>query len=158
LPADDDLRVVRYLRDLADEPLLPVGTRVVIRENEWVFHRVGNTRPEIASRLKWGQKNVWVPAPALQHIVTTHPEIREPIAGMAFGLNHLLTASEVPDKSEVRFLIDAKDMRSEGYLVSRSVNFVDLLVKLWSDNGEIVLRGFHLAPTRRVSRGQQRWP
>ena len=52
---------VATLAELAIAPSLEVGTRVLVREYGYVYISVGNTLPEIRSRLGWTQDNVWMP-------------------------------------------------------------------------------------------------
>lgn len=84
----DEPRQLRRLADLAAEPERPVGTRVRIEEDGFVYTSVGNTRPEIAARLNWTQPNVWLPDHALKRIRSKHPVINDPVlAGAALLRN-----------------------------------------------------------------------
>lgn len=59
-------RRVPHLRDLGTIPAVPIGTRVMVDEDQKAYIGVGFTSPEIANRLGWDQENIWMPEHALQ--------------------------------------------------------------------------------------------
>lgn len=149
---------LRRIVDLATEPELPVGTRVRVEEDEVVYTSVGTPAEQIEARLGWTQGNVWVPAHALEYMSERHPEIRNPIGAIAWILMNPGHVNEEPGKSEMRFLVDASDLREAGFLRARSVKLVDVIVELREVDDNVVLRAFHISPTRQAPRGRRRWP
>ena len=140
-------------------PGLPVGTRVHMAEDGYVYVSAGTTRPEIAAWLGWTQANVWMPEHVERYLLRRHQEIRRPIEAGAYLLSHPDAVSEDPkNRALIRFLIDAHTMRSAGFIASRTMAFIDLLVELRRVDGEVLLRAFHLAPATQGPRGTVRWP
>lgn len=155
----DDIRRVRTLEQLAVEPARPVGTRIHVDEDHFVYISVGNTRPEIAERLGWTGRNVWMPDHVERYLHERHPEISPPVEAVALVLGNPLAVHREPiEIQKVRFIASADDLRAAGLISSRSMKLVDVMVELRDVGLETVLRTFHLAPTRHGVRGPQLWP
>ena len=148
------------LAELATAPLVDVGTRVLVHEDGYVYISVGNTRPEIRDRLGWTQGNVWIPDHVESRLPVEHPEIVSPVQAMAFALmrTHHVGQEHRAGELFTRFLVTGSAAHGAGYLASRSVALVDLLVELRNTRGQVLLRGIHIAPTRHGPRGRHIWP
>ena len=160
MPPEDGARVLRYLSDLAREPPLPVGTPVKVEEDRKTYYSVGNVRPEIANALGWLQQgNIWMPDHVLRDIKYGHLEFPRPIHAFAWALVHATNVNEEVDRPGViRFLVDANQMRSSGFLTARSPTIIDAIVELRQAAGETIIRAFHLSPTKHGPRGRRIWP
>lgn len=94
-------------------------------------------------------------------LLERHPEFQQHDKAMAlvladpFSVNLRSGTGGVP---EVRIIASADRLRVAGYLRSRSIGYVDLLVELRSVDGETLSRAFHLAPTRRFESRRLIWP
>ena len=147
------------LAGLATAPPFDVGTRVFVREDGYVYISVGNTRPEIRDRLGWTQGNVWMRDHVELRLPLEHPEIATPVRAMAYALGRAHEANLEPDAPRrFRFVVDADWMRNEGLVESQTMKYVDVIVELRTVDEEVILRGYHLAPTRHGPRGVQLWP
>ncbi|HET7037318.1 MAG TPA: hypothetical protein VFI42_16655 [Thermomicrobiaceae bacterium] len=152
-------RRLQRLAELATLPGVPVGTRVRVAEDGYGYIGLGQTRPEIAARLGWTQANVWMPEHVERYVLRQHQEIRRPIEASAYLLGHPDAVSEDPQNPAlIRFLIGASAIRSAGFIASRTMTFIDLLVELRRVDGEVLLRAFHLAPATQGRTGTARWP
>lgn len=148
------------LAELAIAPLVDVGTRVLVREDGYVYISVGNTLPEIRDRLGWTQGNVWMPDHVELRLAIEHPEIVRPLQAMGFALiqPHDVGQEYRGGAFFTRFLVIGREAYAAGILTSRSIALVDLLVELRSTGGQVLLRGMHIAPTRNGPRGRHIWP
>lgn len=161
---DDDGQGVLELErlvELATTPRVVIGTRVLVREDGHVYISVGNTLPEITTRLGWTQGNVWMPDHVEWRLPIQHPEIESCVEAMAFVLSHPNTANLLlgdAGEPSVRFVISGDELRDAGYLRSRRTRYVDLLVELRRVEREIILRGYHLSPANFGAGRRQIWP
>lgn len=94
-----------------------------------------------------------------RYILARHPEILQPPGSAAYVLIHADSVNEKSgEPNKIRFLIDAARIRAAGFVTSRTIKRVDLLVESRQVGAEMLLRAYHLTPTRQGARGPQRWP
>lgn len=158
-PGTGGIDRVTRLRDLGEISAIAIGTRVFVVEDEHIYIGVGNSTAEIASRLGWSQQNVWLPEHVHQNLLWRHPEIKKPIDCMASILRDPETVNAEPGQpAYFRFLVDAVTVRTAGFVTSRTMKRVDVIVEFRQVDGGSLLRAFHLAPTRHPARGLRLWP
>lgn len=155
-----DPRRLTHLSDLAREPAIPVGSRVLVAEDGHIYISIGNTTPAIAARLGWTQANVWMPEHVLTGINWRHPVIIDPITSASRVLQAPLSVHEDPRgrPDHSYWIIPAQALRNEGLLASRSTRYVDAVVELRYVGESGLLRIFHLSPRSRNQGGLQLWP
>lgn len=147
------------LGELATEVSVPVGTRIFVEEDGIIYTSVGQTRPEIASRLGWTQPNIWLPSPALRDMRIYHEVIVDHINAAALALQNPFSVHEGRDEGQYYFFLYAELFREAGLLTSRSTRFIDAVVQLRETiDGSKLLRLFHLSPATRNKGGRQLWP
>lgn len=149
------------LAELATAPPFEVGTRVLVHEDGYVYISVGNTRPEIRDRLGWTQGNVWMPDHVEGRLLVQHPEIQPSVDAMAHVLSHPIRVGLRRGKAgepSVQFIIGGDELRTLGYLRSRSTLYVDVLVELRQMQDEVILRGYHISPMNRIPGRRPIWP
>lgn len=150
---------VQYLRSLATAERCPVGTRVLVEEDQFTYVSVGQTTTEIANLLGWSQGNVWMPEHVLHYIQHRHEVILDPVATAAAALRQSTSMHLDHAEPEIKriFYIDAETLRKEGLLSSQTARYVSAGVELRHTSGDTLLRLFHLSP-HRITRGERLWP
>ena len=136
---------------------MPVGAQVTVEETSRSYYSVGRISTTIAEHLEWDFSNIWMPDHVFARLPRDHPEISNPIEAMAHVLVYPISVGIDDDPNFVRFLIEATAMRQAGFVSSKRMRFVDVIVELRHVDGEIIPRGYHLAPTRHGTRGRQLW-
>ncbi len=155
---DEPLRVA-WLRDLGTMDVVPVGTRMHVEEDGFIYTGVGQTTPEIIGHIGWKLANIWMPDHVETGILLKHGVFPDPVvAAQVIWTEPLSVHHDRRGQGFIYFLIAAGRLREAGLLTSRSTDFVDGVVESRHVSGGYLLRFFHLAPVDRNKGGQQLWP
>lgn len=161
MDSDDEDKISRLgrLADLVTFPASPVGTRVLIEEDRWVYVCTGQTKPEISVSLGWAGENIWMPEHVVTYVRRRHPVILDPIRAFSFVLQRASTVHEdLKDENHRYFIAEGEELRTSGLLLSQTTRCVDAVVELRHVSGGRIMRAFHLSPSKRNQGGRQLWP
>lgn len=157
--AEEELQRVALLRDLGSMGRVPVGTRVHVKEDGFIYAGIGQTTPEIIDRIGWDQANVWMPERVETGVLIEHGVVPDPVlAAHAVLVGALSVHEDRRGRGFVYFVTVAERLRVVELLTSRSTDFVDGVVELRHVLDGRLLRFFHLAPADRNKGGRQLWP
>lgn len=150
---------VSRLRDLGLMGPVPVGTRVVVEEDEVIYTGVGITNPEIARRIGWSHANIWVPGHVLTRIAARPLPFVDTVSVASMIMQRPTSVHQGTRQfNHIYCIVDADVVRREGLLLSRSARYVDAVVELRHVSGGTILRLFHLSPRGKNQGGMQLWP
>lgn len=156
---DDDVLVLTHAEELATSHSFERGTQVLIDETQERFYCAGYTTRVIATRLGWTQANIWVPDHAKQNMEDGHPEFTDHLRAIEIVVTRPISVHDVPEEpNQIQFFANANVLRDKGVIRSRSMETVDVLIKLRLIHTETYLRAFHLSPMRHTRGGHQLWP
>lgn len=147
------------LHQLGTMDRVPIGTRVYVEEDGFIYIGVGNTSSQMARRLGWTQANIWMPEHVESSILLKHRVFPNPVVSAQVVLtNPSSVHNDRRGPGFIYFFVTAERLREAELLTSRSTDFVDGVVELRHVSGGQVLRFFHLAPVDRNKGGRQIWP
>jgi hypothetical protein len=157
--ASEELQHAALLRDLGAMERVPVGTRMHVEEDGFIYIGVGTIASDIARWIEWTHANVWMPEHALQRIQLQHTTLLDPIAVASFILmNPMSIHHDSRAHNYVYLIVGAGVLRDQGLVQSRRALYVDAVVELRHVNGGVLPRLFHLSPRDQNMGGSRLWP
>ncbi|HVX28846.1 MAG TPA: hypothetical protein VHA53_00095, partial [Nitrolancea sp.] len=128
-PEEFDPRVAT-LAELGASTRQLAGTRVLVDEDGLIYTSVGGTTDEIADRLGWEQRHVWMPDHVLSTIRGRHTIFVDPIAAASVLFQRPNGVYSDLRGQHIRvFLATASLLRDRGLLTSKSTRYVDAILE-----------------------------
>ena len=115
--ASEELQHAALLRDLGATERVPVGTRMHVEEDGFIYTGVGQTTPEIIGHIGWKLANIWMPDHVETGILLKHGVFPDPVVAAQVILTDPLSVHhDRRGQGFIYFLIAAGVVESRQFL------------------------------------------